>query len=263
MIDTHTHLYLPEFNTEESPDGSAEAVDRAVKAGVSHIILPNVDLTTIDPMNELHAARPEVTSMAIGLHPTEIGQSWRDDLEKTFSEPDVKDKYVAIGEIGMDLYWDKTYEDAQMQALDAQMRRAEELQLPVIIHCREALGQTLEVLQDYPHARGVMHSFRGTEADVESVRHVVDFYFGINGIVTFKNSKLKYTLPAIGTERLLLETDSPYLAPVPHRGKRNESAFLIHTAEHIACALQLTVGEIDRLTTDNAISLFNLSPTVA
>ena len=258
MIDTHTHLYLPEFITDENPTGGIEAVDRALNAGVTHMIFPNVDLTTIEPMHSLHAARKEVTSVAIGLHPTEVGASWRDDLDAVMAAMDPELSYVAIGEIGMDLYWDRTYEDAQMQALDTQLQIASKMNLPVIIHCREALPQTLEVLQAYPDARGVMHSFGGTPHDVDKVRKVVDFYFGINGIVTFKNSTLRQTLPAIGTNRLLLETDSPYLAPVPHRGRRNESAYITHTAAHIASSLSLPIEEIDRVTTQNARNLFGI-----
>lgn len=258
MIDTHTHLYLPEFSTEENPHGPEEAVDRAVAAGVDHMILPNVDLTTIEPMHSLHRARPEATSMAMGFHPTEVGASWLENVEKVFEAMDPAEHYVAVGEIGMDLYWDRTWEDAQMQALDMQMQKARELGLPVIIHCREALEQTLEVLQGYSDARGVMHSFGGSPADVDKVRRVVDFYFGINGIVTFKNSKLRDTLPAIGKERLLLETDSPYLAPAPHRGRMNESAYMVHTAAHIASHLSMSVEDIDCVTTANARTLFGL-----
>ena len=131
--------------------------------------------------------------------------------------------------------------------------------LPVIIHCREGLPQTLEVLSEFPEATGVMHSFGGTPEDVEAVRRTVDFYFGINGIVTFKNSRLGDALPAIGTDRLLLETDSPYLAPVPKRGRRNESAYLVHTAARVASALSITPDTLATITTTNALTLFSLS----
>lgn len=258
LIDTHTHLYLPEFDAEGLT--GADAVDRALEAGVDRMIFPNVDLTTIEPMRRLHGQRPDVTFMAMGLHPTEINEGWREDLEATREELEShRSDYIAIGEIGIDLYWDKKFAEQQMQALEQQMQWAAARKLPVIIHCREGLPQTLEVLSEFPDATGVMHSFGGTAEDVEAVRRTVDFYFGINGIVTFKNSRLVDTLPAIGTDRLLLETDSPYLAPVPKRGKRNESAYLVHTAAHIASALNLAPDDLASITTANALTLFSLS----
>lgn len=258
LIDTHTHLYLPEFDAEGLT--GADAVDRALEAGVDRMIFPNVDLTTIEPMRRLHEQRPDVTFMAMGLHPTEINEGWREDLEATREELESHSAdYIAIGEIGIDLYWDKKFAEQQMQALEQQMQWAAARNLPVIIHCREGLPQTLEVLSEFPEATGVMHSFGGTAEDVEAVRRTVDFYFGINGIVTFKNSRLVDALPPIGTDRLLLETDSPYLAPVPKRGRRNESAYLVHTAARVASALDLTLDDLASITTANALNLFSLS----
>lgn len=264
LIDTHTHLYLPDFVSEDCPDGSEKAVDRAKATGVGHLILPNVDFTTVEPMRRLHDLRPEITSVAMGFHPTEVGPSWREDLAHIMELIADGSGFVAVGEIGMDLYWDRTYEEQQMQMFEAQVRRAFELRLPVIIHCREALPQTLEVLQgmmrDCPAdlMPGVMHSFGGTEEDIEAVRGVGDFYFGINGIVTFKNSCLRDVLPAIGLDRILLETDSPYLAPVPHRGKRNESSFLPHVASYVGDALAVKTESVAEATTKNACDLFSL-----
>lgn len=253
MIDTHTHLYLPEF------DGNgAAAVRRAVNAGVEHMILPNVDLGTVEPMHALADEFPGVLSCAMGLHPTEIGPDWQSDLNTVLRNFDSARRYVAVGEVGIDLYWDATHREAQMQAFDAQLSKASELNLPVIIHCREGLDEVLEVLKGHSGVEAVFHSFGGTVADVERIRALGDYYFGINGIVTFKNSKLRDTLPAIGLDRLLLETDSPYLAPVPMRGKRNESAYLPHIAAHIAQSLDLTASDIDRETTANARRLFKL-----
>ncbi len=254
-IDTHTHLYLPEFLP--SP---ADAVTRALDAGVTHMVFPNVDLGTIEPMRRLHEQFATQTSMAMGLHPTEVGPTWLEDIEVTDNELRTNPAdYVAVGEIGMDLYWDKTHAEAQMQAFERQCRMAVELDLPVIIHCREGLEETLEVIEGIKGLRGVFHSFGGTPEEVERIRNRAgDFYFGINGIVTFKNCKVRDTLPTITPERLLLETDAPYLAPVPHRGKRNESAYIIHTAAHIANSLGLPIEEIDRVTTSNARTLFRL-----
>lgn len=255
FIDTHTHLYLEEFES----DGCEAAVDRAVKAGVGHMIFPNVDLSTIEPMKRLHAARPEVTSMAMGFHPTEVKEDWRDALAQIEEEFAGGTPYVAVGEIGIDLYWDKTFAEQQMQAFEQQCRMAAERSLPVIIHCREGLEQTLEVLSEFPTLRGVMHSFGGTTADVERILSVNEnMMFGINGIVTFKNCHVRDSLEAITVPRLLLETDSPYLAPVPFRGKRCESAMLPHTAAHIAERLGLTVEALAEATTANARALFNI-----
>lgn len=256
LIDTHTHLYLSDFDA----DGyGQDAVRRALDAGVGHMIFPNVDLDTVEPMKRLHAAFPQSTSMAMGLHPTEVRESWREDLARVKAEFDSSDtRYVAVGEVGIDLYWDKTFEQQQMQVLEQQMQWAADASLPVIIHCREGLSQVLEVLQAFPEAQGVMHSFGGTPLDVERVRRIVDFYFGINGIVTFKNCSVRDSLPSIGLSRLLLETDAPYLAPVPHRGRRNESAYLVHTAGHIAHSMSLPPETVAVETTANATKLFGL-----
>lgn len=255
IVDTHTHLYLEEFE----PDNAA-AVRRALEAGVGHMIFPNVDLDTIPRMKSLHAQFPDATSMAMGLHPTEVNDGWSDTLAAVEAEFASGERYVAVGEIGMDLYWDATFRDGQMQALDRQLSIADRLGIPVIIHCREALDPTLEVMEGHRGVRGVFHSFGGTEADVDAIRRRLndDIYFGINGIVTFKNSGLRSVLPVITADRILLETDSPYLAPVPHRGKRNESAFIIHTAAVVADSLGMTEKALESVTTSNASSLFSL-----
>ena len=255
FVDTHTHLYLEEF--APTPQ---DAVKRAIDAGVTKMIFPNVDLSTINPMKELSSGFPLNTFMAMGLHPTEIKETWVEDLAKTKEEFNKHiDKYIAIGEIGIDLYWDKTFRREQMQALEQQFQWAIDANIPVIIHCREGLAEILEVLDRMNEKpKGVFHSFGGTIDDVEQIRKRGDFYFGINGIVTFKNSKLRETLPYIGIDRILLETDAPYLAPVPHRGKRNESAYLIHTAAHIAQHLALTTEQVAQKTSYNAHQLFGI-----
>lgn len=258
LIDTHTHLYLPEFNGDNGADGGADAVERAVSAGVSRMIFPNVDLSTIELMTALAKRFPDNVSMAMGLHPTEVGEDWRDSLAQIDEAIGDGSDYVAIGEVGIDLYWDKRFCDEQMQVLELQAQRAVGLGLPLIIHCRDGLAQALEVLQGVKGAKAVFHSFGGDEADIDSVRRVGDFYFGINGIVTFKNSDLRRHLPAIGLERIMLETDSPYLAPVPHRGKRNESAYLPLIAAHIAESMNKNIEEIAEKTSDNAKLFFGL-----
>lgn len=254
LIDTHTHLYLPEFSPEQSA-----AVERAIGAGVSTLIFPNVDLTTVEPMMALAAQYPDNVKMAMGLHPTEIGGDWLRDLDLILSKfDDYPGRFVAVGEIGIDLYWDKAFRNEQMEALRRQFDVAVGRDLPVIIHCREGLDETLEVIDSGEAPRGVFHSFGGTVDDVERIRRRGDYYFGINGIVTFKNSKLRDVLPTIGLDRMLLETDSPYLAPVPHRGKRNESAYVVHVAAYVADVLGLSLEEVAEVTTRNARRLFAL-----
>ncbi len=254
MVDTHTHLYLEEFDEDRT-----DAVNRALDSGVKHMILPNVDLTTISPMHSLHEMFPEVTSVAMGFHPTEVNADYRKaltEVKRHFAQR----KYVAVGEIGIDLYWDKTYRAEQMQALDIQLHWASEMRLPVIMHCREGLDTILEVFRNFSGElpSGVFHSFTGTIEEVKRIREYGDFYFGINGIVTFKKSQIPMVLPEIGIERILLETDSPYLAPVPNRGKRNESANIPHICRCIAEHLSLEEEAVSRMTDENSNRLFNI-----
>lgn len=256
MIDTHTHLYLEEF----APDYGA-AVERAIAAGVDTMIFPNVDRSTLKPMRQLHSRYPRNTFMAIGHHPTEVnGDSV--DAQLQYVDDELASRpadYVAIGEIGIDLYWDKQFRERQMEVLQRQMIMASKRDLPVIIHCRDGLDETLEVIDGLDKVpQGVFHSFGGTADDVERIRRRVDFYFGINGIVTFKNSKVREVLPVIGAERILLETDSPYLAPVPHRGKRNESSYLLHTAAYIADTLTMPLSTLTDITTASSRRLFRI-----
>lgn len=251
FFDSHTHLYLPEYE-----DGGAEAVKRAINAGVSRMLFPNVDCGTVDPMKSLHNMFPENTFMAMGLHPTEVGADWKHDISSIVKEFD-SNEYVAVGEIGIDLYWDSSFEKEQLDAFDMQVNIAVERDLPIIIHCREGLDKVIEVLEGYKgKVRGVFHSFGGSIEDVDKIRRTGDYYFGINGIATFKNSKLRTVLPSIGLNRILLETDSPYLAPVPNRGKRNESSYLVYTANVVAESLGSSVSQIAEATTFNADNLF-------
>ncbi len=263
MIDTHTHIYGPEFNiegqAEDSFQGQCDAVDRAVAAGVDMMMLANVDRDSIAPIRRLHELRPANTMISMGLHPTEVKENWREELAYITSLIDkTPAAYKAIGEIGIDLYWSTDMLDAQMQAFDRQVAKAASLGLPILIHCREALPQTLEVLEGHKGVRAVFHSFGGSEADVDAIRRRGDFFFGINGIVTFKNSGLKKVLPHIGLERIVTETDAPYLAPVPHRGKRNETALMPLVCDAIADGLNADIAAVREATTQNAKSLLNI-----
>lgn len=265
MVDTHTHLYMPEFDVEgQFPDtmtGQCEAVDRALAAGVTMMILPNVDLASMPQMQALHALRPECTRMAAGLHPTELGDAPAEALATIMSEVEqCPESYVAIGEVGIDLYWDASRVEEQMAIFESQLHVARRLAKPVIIHCREGLAQTLEVLEAFGDVKAVFHSFGGTVDDVELIRRHGDYYFGINGIVTFKNSTLGSVLPAIGIDRILTETDSPYLSPAPFRGRRNESARIPLIVRAVASALDMPEADAARMTSNNAYSFFGITP---
>lgn len=254
MIDTHSHIYCDAFDDDRN-----ETVERARQAGISHVILPNENLESVPLLRRLHDQYPEYTSMALGLHPEEVRPDYREVLAAMRPMLD-GDEFIAVGEIGMDLYWDKTYRNEQMEALKIQLQWCQEKDLPFIMHCRDGMDEVLEVLDslegELPH--GVFHCFGGDEHDIKRLRQRGDFYFGIGGVVTFKKSKLPQLLPIIGLDRILLETDAPYMAPVPMRGKRNESSFIPYINDFIAQVLETTPQEVSRITDENARSLFKI-----
>lgn len=253
FIDTHTHLYLDEFGND-----CYSAVGRALSSGVTNMIMPNIDLTTIIPMKDLRRKFPENIHLAMGLHPTSVNYNWEKDMRSIEDEIN-EGHYIAIGEIGIDLYWDTQFKNEQMMAFEKQLEIASNKDLPIIIHCRNALDEVIDVMGKYHGLKGVFHSFGGSIEDVKKIRNRVgDFFFGINGIVTFKNSSLKNVLPEIGLERILLETDSPYLSPVPMRGKRCESAYIVYTANCIANTLGKPLSTIEDITSHSAQTLFSI-----
>ena len=253
MIDTHTHIYLEEFDNDRE-----ETVARAKEAGIRHLVLPNVDISTVKPMYKLHDSHPRYTSMAMGLHPTEVKEDFSSALSQIGKLLDER-QFVAVGEIGIDLYWDSTFRKEQQEAFATQIGWALERDLPVIIHCRNGLDDVLQVFSRFSRLpAGVFHSFGGSIDDIRRIRQYGDFFFGINGIVTFKKSQVPAILPEIGINRILLETDSPYLAPVPFRGKRNESSYIPLIAKCIAGSLGIDIEEVSSLTDANATELFNL-----
>ena len=264
MIDTHTHLYMDTFAADDT-DGCAHAVDRAVEAGVEMMILPSVDRESAIEAARLHSARPGHVRTAMGLHPTEVGPDWQEELADIIRTLEPTSP-VAIGEVGIDLYWDQSNLNLQKAAFTAQMIIAAERGLPVIIHCREGLEECLECISrakasigNRPMPTLIFHSFTGSPADVRRIREVCDPYFGINGVVTFKNSgELPEAVKEIGAGRLLLETDSPYLSPVPKRGRRNESSHLPYINDKIAEILGLSPEETERTTTLNANLIFSI-----
>lgn len=253
FTDTHTHPYTEEFDGDR-----AEVMRRALAAGVTRMILPNISLESIDPMRRLAAEWPENTRMAMGLHPEEFtADNWRQRTADVIAELERHPAdYIALGEVGIDLYWDATYEREQMMSFEQQLEAAQRMNLPVIIHCRKALPQVLEVLQKFPGLRCDFHCFGSTVDDVRAIRRHGDHYFGINGIVTFRNSGLSDVIPEIGMDRILLETDAPYLAPVPRRGRRNEPSYLPYVAGRLAEILDKPIAELAAATAANSMTLF-------
>lgn len=253
FTDTHTHPYVPEFDADR-----AEVMQRALDAGVTRMILPNISVDSIAAMRALAAQWPDNTRMAMGLHPEEFdATNWQARLQDVLDElRRHSGDYIAVGEIGIDLYWDATYEREQMIVFEQQLQLADATALPVIIHCRRGLPQVLEVLERFPALRCDFHCFGGTVDDVRAIRRRGDHYFGINGIVTFKNSGLADVIPEIGLDRILLETDAPYLAPVPRRGRRNEPSYLPYVAAKIADILGTTTSAVAETTARNSVDLF-------
>ncbi len=254
FADTHSHLYLPEFDPDR-----ANVVANALKAGVEKILLPNIDISSVEPMLKMTRDFPGICYAMTGLHPTSVREDFASQIG-TLADIAEKENIIAIGEIGIDLYWDKTFKNEQMEALRMQINLAIEKQLPVVIHCRESFNEIFEVLEEFrgKQPAGVFHAFSGS---VEQAQKIISegFYLGIGGIVTFKNSGLASVIGETGPEKLLLETDSPFLAPTPNRGKRNESAYIPIIAGKIASATGLSTGEIASITTRNAMKLFNLN----
>lgn len=259
MIDTHTHLYLPEFDADRE-----HVMQRAFDAGVTYMVFPNIDSSTIAPMLDTYEKWADHIFPAMGLHPTSVKEDWREELDIILDELiKHRELYSALGEVGMDLYWDKTYREEQKEVLRKQLYMAKTLTLPALIHCREALDDTLEVIREVDFREPVVfHSFTGTVDDVKRIRDTVaDPWFGINGVVTFKNATaLREAVKEIELGRILTETDSPYLAPVPYRGKRNESSFLPLVINKLAEVLDFDEGFVEYFTTINFMNAFRLGP---
>ncbi|MDO4335887.1 MAG: TatD family hydrolase [Bacteroidales bacterium] len=264
MIDTHTHLYLTDYS-EEDPEGCAKAVDRAVEAGVGLMILPAVDRESCPLIADLHSRRPDTTFTAMGIHPTEVEEDWREELAEIVAALRPT-RPVAIGEVGIDRHYGDGNLPLQKEAFIAQLLLAAEEKLPVIIHCRDAVEECCDCIVearrlngDRPFPTLVFHSFTGTPADVRRIREVCDPYFGINGVVTFKNSgEVPQAVEEIGIGRIVLETDAPWLAPVPKRGRRNESAYIPFINDKIAEVLSLPADEVAATTTRNAKEIFGI-----
>lgn len=255
LIDSHSHLFLEEF-----ADDLPQVVERAREAGVTHIFLPNIDSTTIEPMLRVCSAYKGYCFPMIGLHPTSVHADYEKELERVAKELSSPNEYVAVGEIGMDLYWDKTFQKEQERALDKQVRWALDYDLPVVIHCREAFDCIYKVLEPYKKTflKGVFHSFTGTHEEAARIMEFSDFLIGINGVVTFKKSALPEVLKNIPLVRVVLETDSPYLTPVPNRGKRNESAYVKDTLIKVSEIYEESPEKVAQVTSENALKMFGM-----
>ena len=262
LIDTHTHIYDPQFD-----DDRDAVVRRALEAGVGMMLLPNVDASTIAPMLQLHEHYPDCTRVMMGLQPEEVKGDYKQVLslmEKELFEaqsfsPQSPVPYVAVGEVGLDFYWDATFEKQQLDAFETQLDWAKQLGLPLSIHCRNAFDKMVHILERKQdgNLKGVMHCFTGTEEEAKAYLSL-GFHLGLGGVTTYKNCGVKDYLCDIPLNRIVLETDAPYLSPVPHRGQRNESAFLLDSARRIAEIYEMTLEEMAEITTRNAKMLFEI-----
>ena len=252
-IDTHTHIFSQQFDNDID-----EAVLRAKEAGLDMLLLPNIDIDSIEPMNNLCEKYPDYCFPMMGIHPTSVEKDFSKQLLVIESEL-AKGKYCAVGEIGIDLYWDKTLVEEQKLVFASQIDMALKYNLPIVIHARDSFDEIFEVLDNYKdrNLKGVFHSFTGSaEQALKAIS--MGFYIGINGIVTFKNSGLDKIIPQIDINSIILETDAPYLAPVPYRGKRNESSYLPLIGSKISDILEINEKKVAEITSNNARKLFNL-----
>jgi TatD DNase family protein len=253
FTDTHTHLYDKQFDADRT-----YMVQRAVNKGITRMLLPNVDLETIDDMLAICAEFPQNVFPMMGLHPCNIGTDWQNSM-LTIEQHLRSNQYIAVGEIGIDLHWDKTNFNEQRAAFTYQMTLAKELNLPVSIHSRSSTLECIHVIEKNKlNTGGVFHCWGGT---LEQAKQVVDmgFALGIGGVVTFKNSGLPDIVKAIDIQHLVLETDAPYLAPVPYRGKRNESAYIFEIVQKLAEIKMIPLKEVSNITTANAERIFRIN----
>ncbi len=252
-VDTHAHIYLDEFK-----DDRIDMLERARQSRVGKILMPNIDVASIEPMLQVEEDYADQCAAMMGLHPCSVTNNFETSLyeiENWLS----KRRFSAVGEIGTDLFWDKTFWEQQKEAFIIQVELARKHHLPVVIHCRETLDQTIELIEQLQDGAltGVFHCFTGSQAQAERIIQL-NFYLGIGGVSTFKNGGLDKVLPHLRLDHILLETDSPYLAPVPHRGKRNEPSYIALIAEKVSATMNKPITEVMQRTTQNAVNLFSL-----
>ncbi len=253
FVDTHTHLYAEEFSEDID-----EVIRKATQRGVTKLLLPDIDCSSRNSMMELHSRHPEVCLPMIGLHPTSVKEDYQSELQE-IEKIITTQKFYGIGETGIDLYWDKTFIREQIEAFTFQVELALRYDLPIVIHSRKSLHEIFPILKKYYHRglTGVFHCFPG---NINEAHQAVDmgFYLGIGGVITYKNSSMAAVVKHFGLEHLVLETDAPYLPPVPHRGKRNESAYIPLIASFIAQLKNIPSNEVALVTSSNATRLFRI-----
>ena len=252
FIDTHAHLYHKQFDSDRE-----DMLARTLENGVGRLYLPNIDHESVEAMHLLCDAHPDICFPMMGLHPSSVTADPTKDLaevERGLSSG----RYYAVGEIGIDLYWDKTFLAQQQEAFRRQVRWAKELALPIVIHCRESFQEVFTIVEEENDntLRGVFHCFTGTAEQARLITELGGFKLGIGGVITYPKSGLAQTMKEVGAEHCVLETDAPYLTPVPHRGKRNESSYIPLVAQALATATGRSLDDIERLTTANATQLF-------
>ncbi|RFC55590.1 TatD family hydrolase [Brumimicrobium aurantiacum] len=253
-IDTHAHLYAEQFDEDR-----AEMIQRAIDSGVKKLFLPNIDLASIPKMEQLVEDYPGICYSMMGIHPCDVAKDWEKQLEET-KKHYKKGRHIAIGEIGIDLYWDKTLQAEQTASFRAQINWAKEEELPIVIHCRDAFDEIFEVLDQENDERlfGVFHCFTGTEEQAKRILNYGGFKLGIGGVVTFKNSGVDKAIQNIALEDLVLETDAPYLSPTPFRGKRNESSYIPLIAKKLSDIYGISEEKVGEITTKNALEVFTI-----
>ena len=254
FIDTHSHLYDEAFYSEEDV-----AVARAIEANVTKMILPDIDAATREAMFTLAERHPNTLFPTLGLHPTSVSNNWKEEMDAVESSLG-NHKIYAIGEIGIDCYWSKEFLEQQKEVFRAQLEIAHKSDLPVIIHSRESTELIINILKEYKHLplRGIFHAYSGSVETYHELQKLGDWYIGIGGVLTYKKASIAETVKNIPLERIVLETDSPYLTPVPHRGKRNESSYIPHIAEKLAQQKETAIEEVAQITTANAKRLFRI-----
>lgn len=253
ITDTHTHLYSEEFDQDRN-----EMIQRAIDAGVSRFFIPAIDSTCTEAMYDLERNYPDTIFLMMGLHPTYVKDNYLEELQHVENEL-ARRKFYAIGEIGIDLYWDKTHLPQQQIAFKRQIQLAKHYKFPIVIHCREAFDEIFEILEEEKSVDlfGIFHCFSGTyEQALQAISY--NMKLGIGGVVTFKNGKIDQFLSQIDLKHIVLETDSPYLAPVPFRGKRNESSYILNVVEKLAQIYSLSANKIAAITTENSKAIFGI-----
>lgn len=253
LIDTHSHIYLPEFEADRSL-----MLERAENAGVSKILMPAIDTASHEAMFLLEKQNPEICLSMMGIHPCSVKENYKDEL-KTARDHFEKRTFKAAGEIGLDFYWDKTFTEEQYNAFHEQLEWALHFDIPVSIHSRNATDECLQVVTEHQHGKlkGVFHCFSGSKEQAEQIIDL-GFYLGIGGVVTFKNSGLDKVMEHISLDHVVLETDAPYLAPVPFRGKRNEPAYLAYVVSKLSEIKKVYPDEVAAITTANAKKIFKI-----